>query len=208
MTNAKEYSPGLFGIAKSRLIERGFKCQDMPRDGIELRKSIFYRRISGVEPVCLTNEKLEFHVTLSIFGIVSLESYRMGSEFEIAGQTPSGEWAKVEIYGIDFKEIPEKLDDIERRLIVAWKAICVARRHHGDGSQIEPQPPANGMKMAGHHWIQLRDYEGRQTDLVVLQWCPGAKRWSHSGNVGTDMYVNTKGATYFCSCPMPESAGS
>lgn len=68
--------------------------------------------------------------------------------------------------------------------------------------KVEPVPP-KGQKLGGHHWLQEVDFDGRVMDTVVLQWSPGVQRWSHSGNVGTGMYVDTKGWKYLAPCPMP-----
>lgn len=67
---------------------------------------------------------------------------------------------------------------------------------------IEPVPPKN-QRSAGHHWLEKRDIDGHTFGLVVLQWCPGAKRWSHSGHVGSDIYVDTSYWLYEAPCPMP-----
>lgn len=68
--------------------------------------------------------------------------------------------------------------------------------------KVEPIPP-KGQKLGGHHWLQEVDFDGRVMDTVVLQWNPGAQRWSHSGHVGTGVYVDTKGWKYLAPCPMP-----
>jgi hypothetical protein len=67
-------------------------------------------------------------------------------------------------------------------------------------SPIPPHP-----KAANHHWLQQVDFDGNLGETVVLQWNPGAQRWSHSGNVGTGIYINTEGWRYVAPCPMPES---
>lgn len=71
-----------------------------------------------------------------------------------------------------------------------------------DQIKVEPVPP-KGKKLGGHHWLQEVDFDGRVMDTVVLQWNPGAQRWSHSGHVGTGIYVDTKGWNYLAPCPMP-----
>jgi hypothetical protein len=68
----------------------------------------------------------------------------------------------------------------------------------------EPVPPGYHVKLAGHHWLRL---EGEYGQTVVKQWNPGAKKWSHSGNVGTEMYVDMHGYEYVCLCPMPDTKG-
>lgn len=68
----------------------------------------------------------------------------------------------------------------------------------------EPIPP--NTKTAEHHWLEVFDSDGHSFGLVVLQWNPGAKRWSHSGDIGTGIYVNTYGWKYIAKCPMPEES--
>lgn len=70
--------------------------------------------------------------------------------------------------------------------------------------QDEPQPPGNEIKLANHHWLDHYDSDGHYFGRIVLQWNPGAKRWSHSGNVGTSMYVSTRHWKYVCTCSIPE----
>jgi hypothetical protein len=69
--------------------------------------------------------------------------------------------------------------------------------------QVEPKPPGHHSRLGGHHWVQHIDFDGREHEVVVLQWNPGVQRWSHSGNVGTGIYVDTKGWKYLRPCPMP-----
>lgn len=69
--------------------------------------------------------------------------------------------------------------------------------------KLEPVPIGFHAKLAGYHWLQEVDFDGRVMDTVVLQWNPGAQRWSHSGHVGTGIYVDTKGWKYLAPCPMP-----
>lgn len=70
-------------------------------------------------------------------------------------------------------------------------------------AKVEVVPPGHHARLGGHHWLQEVDFDGRVMDTVVLQWNPGVQRWSHSGNVGTGMYVDTKGWKYLAICPMP-----
>lgn len=67
----------------------------------------------------------------------------------------------------------------------------------------EVVPPNNELKLANHHWLEVWDSDGHFFEFVVLQWNPVAKRWSHSGNVATGLYVNTEGWRYSCKCPLP-----
>lgn len=71
-------------------------------------------------------------------------------------------------------------------------------------SEKEPVPPVNHIKTAGHHWLDQIDFDGRFHQRVVLQWNPVAKRWSHSGQVGTGLYIDTKRWKYIEPCVMPE----
>jgi len=64
-------------------------------------------------------------------------------------------------------------------------------------------PPLHHSKLALHHWLDAFDCDGRYEGRIVLQWNPGALRWSHSGNVGTGHYVDTKYWKYVGLCVMP-----
>ena len=66
-------------------------------------------------------------------------------------------------------------------------------------------PPNYHIKLAGHHWLEKIDMDGHSFGLIVLQWNPGAQKWSHSGNVGTGAYVEVPDSwKYIAECPMPE----
>lgn len=66
------------------------------------------------------------------------------------------------------------------------------------------QPPARYLKAAEHHWIEDIDSDGHLMQIVVLQWNPGAQRWSHSGYVGTGLYVCVgPKSKWLAHCPMP-----
>ncbi len=68
----------------------------------------------------------------------------------------------------------------------------------------EPTPPTNALRTAGHHWLDDYDSDGHYFGCVVLQWNPGAMRWSHSGNVGAGLYVDTAYWRYVAPCSIPE----
>lgn len=68
----------------------------------------------------------------------------------------------------------------------------------------EPVPPIRFFRGAQHHWLEKKDCDGHSWGLIVLQWNPGAKRWSHSGYVGSGIYVNTKHWVYHSHCPIPD----
>ena len=68
----------------------------------------------------------------------------------------------------------------------------------------EPKPPTKYLRTADHHWLDDYDCDGHYFGRIVLQWNPGAERWSHSGMVATGSYVDTKNWRYVCHCPIPE----
>lgn len=68
----------------------------------------------------------------------------------------------------------------------------------------EPKPKGHELRTAGHHWLDDFDMDGHFFGRIVLQWNPGAQRWSHSGNVATGMYVDTTYWQYVCPCSIPE----
>lgn len=67
-----------------------------------------------------------------------------------------------------------------------------------------PIPPKRYLKTAEHHWLEVKDSDGHSFGLVVVQWNPGAQKWSHSGYVGANMYLETANWVYHSYCPMPE----
>jgi hypothetical protein len=69
---------------------------------------------------------------------------------------------------------------------------------------VQPFPPGHHIRLADHHWLERCDCDGHSFGLVVLQWNPGAKRWSHSGYVGTGFYVDTTYWKYIAICPLPD----
>lgn len=68
----------------------------------------------------------------------------------------------------------------------------------------EPVPPPKHIRGAEHHWLEKKDCDGHSAGFIVLQWNPFAKRWSHSGCVGTGGYIDTKYWIYKGYCPIPE----
>lgn len=72
-----------------------------------------------------------------------------------------------------------------------------------DQVKVEPVPPGYHKKFTGHHWLEKFDFDGRLVDTIVLQWNPVAGRWSHSGNVATGAYIDTRGWKYLAVCPQP-----
>lgn len=68
-------------------------------------------------------------------------------------------------------------------------------------SLVGPVPP--NPKVADHHWLEEMDGDGHSFGLLVAQWNPGAKRWSHSGNVGSGVYLYTQHWRYVAPCPWP-----
>jgi hypothetical protein len=73
-----------------------------------------------------------------------------------------------------------------------------------DRRRIDPVPPSKFLKMGAHHWLEVIDCDGHSFGLVVAQWAPSAKKWCHSGNLGSGMYLNTMYWRYHSHCPMPE----
>lgn len=68
-----------------------------------------------------------------------------------------------------------------------------------------PKPSGNELRMANHHWLDHYDYDGHYFGRVILQWCPVAQKWAHSGMVGTNSYVHvTEYWKYVCKQEIPE----
>jgi hypothetical protein len=74
-------------------------------------------------------------------------------------------------------------------------------QHQDTSRPAGPLPP--NAKAAEHHWLEVLDIDGHSFGLVVAQWNPGAKRWSHSGMVGSGLYLETQYWRYVAPCPMP-----
>lgn len=75
---------------------------------------------------------------------------------------------------------------------------------HPSGKGEQVLPPSKFLKRGDHHWLEVLDSDGHNFGLVVLQWNPGAQKWSHSGNIATGMYIDTSYWKYHSHCPMPE----
>jgi hypothetical protein len=69
-----------------------------------------------------------------------------------------------------------------------------------------PTPPTFQIKQAEHHWLDIFDSDGHYFGRVILQWAPSAKKWCHSGNVGTDIYLENvdENWKYVCKQEMPK----
>jgi hypothetical protein len=78
-------------------------------------------------------------------------------------------------------------------------SISTNRREDEVTGPFPPHP-----KAADHHWLEVFDMDGHSFGLVVAQWNPGARRWSHSGLVATGMYLETRHWRYVAPCPMPD----
>jgi hypothetical protein len=69
---------------------------------------------------------------------------------------------------------------------------------------VEPQPPAEHIRHAGHHWLEVRDIDGYTFDLRVLQWNPVQKKWFQSGMIGSIARpVDTRYWKYLEPIPFP-----
>lgn len=66
-----------------------------------------------------------------------------------------------------------------------------------------PEPPVKWIRYAEHHWLLKKDIDGHSYGAVVLQWNPGAQRWSASGMVGTGIYVDVSYWEYLDHCKTP-----
>lgn len=118
----------------------------------------------------------------------------IGDEFK---HTPDGNWLLINTNGIVI-DSDKYLNDLTERNGLKEEVDI------GDGEG-EPKPAKNAdLRLAGHHWLDCYDIDGHFHQRVVLQWNPSAKRWSHSGDVGTGIYVNTQYWRYVAPCPIPE----
>lgn len=82
------------------------------------------------------------------------------------------------------------------------------RLHPESELKNSPTPGSFHQRIAGHHWLEMFDFDGRSGGVVVLQWNPGAQRWSHSGLVATGHYIDTSNYKYVKPCLLPEDIKS
>lgn len=108
---------------KSKLLEMGFMCREYPPDGAMLRKCMMFRKLDDVYPVCQANGKLWFYITMFVFERPGTSKVSITCEYEVAGQTITGDWVNLEMYGINIKDVLSKLEASEHRLVEAWKAV-------------------------------------------------------------------------------------
>lgn len=101
---------------------RGFTQHPQPLERFYNLNILFSKRLRDVEPVCITNDKLCLHVSVTEY--LRDGFHHQGFQADIAGQSPNGEWVKAECYGYRFGEMFDQLPTIERRLVAGWKALC------------------------------------------------------------------------------------
>lgn len=71
-------------------------------------------------PDCACNEKQpQFAVTPATSQLKSIERCEIG----ISAETPNEVWFELKAYSLTADELKEKLPDIERQLIGAWRAV-------------------------------------------------------------------------------------
>jgi hypothetical protein len=64
-------------------------------------------------------------------------------------------------------------------------------------------PPAYHIERAGHHWLQVRDYDGHPFGYIVLQWQPGVRQWCHSHQYSRGENYDVTYYEYVGPCPQP-----
>lgn len=74
---------------------------------------------------------------------------------------------------------------------------------HGYAPSTEPVPPSYHVGMAGHHWVERIDYDGRSCGLEVYQWQPSVKKWCRPNEYAQDRDVDLTGYRYVAVCPTP-----
>lgn len=80
------------------------------------------------------------------------------------------------------------------------KAKYEPHRQEGDPTII---PPAHHIGLAGHHWVQYVDFDGRPCGSKVLQWQPVARRWCLPDDYARGNDFNVTSYEYVAPCPMP-----
>ena len=84
-------------------------------------------------PVCILNNKLSVHATVSETRIPTVDVDYTTVEFDITGEYAPGLWAKLQVYSVTWEEAGDRLSGIERGLLAAWDALCnVSRPENGD----------------------------------------------------------------------------
>lgn len=106
------------------LEDKGYKCWKTDVNDVSTSK-YWQRRVDLDEsfdaPLCQCNDKLCIDIRYSVFKIHGdhHESY----EIYICGENVCGEWCDVRIYSIEPKELQEKLDSLETKVLNMWKAF-------------------------------------------------------------------------------------
>lgn len=68
---------------------------------------------------------------------------------------------------------------------------------------VKPLPPAKHIRHAGHHWLEVLDYDGHSFGMIVLQWSPVAQIWTRSNEIATGWEYNASGYRYVAEAPLP-----
>ncbi len=117
-----QLSMNMWDTVEAFLKARGFRSYEQRDVAPAARKVLFQKRLEDVEPVCQCNDKLHLNVTLYAFSMNG--NLHESAEMDITGEMPDGEWAKLSFYSMNLPALLEKLDQLEPRLVAAWRASC------------------------------------------------------------------------------------
>lgn len=74
---------------------------------------------------------------------------------------------------------------------------------HGRAPSTMPVPPSYHIGMAGVHWMERIDYDGRPCGLEVYQWQPSEKLWCRPNEYSSGRDLELIGYRYVAPCPTP-----
>lgn len=94
-------------------------------------------------------------------------------------------------------------------LVLVLGANLKLREENFMRNQYGPIPPGNHSEQAGHHWLYIKDGDGRFSVPCVYQWQPGSQRWCHSGDIATGRNLDLSDHEYLAPVPRaPDIWGS
>jgi hypothetical protein len=100
---------------------RGFKHYPQPASMPGWQKHLYTLRLPDVPP-CKCNDRTGLHVNVTS-GDLSGHDY-CSIEIEITAEANDGQWFKLMAYALRPEDLTdERLDDIKRRLIAAWREV-------------------------------------------------------------------------------------
>ena len=82
-------------------------------------------RVEQEAPLCTCNEKPVQIVIMPYSFNLYNGNHSESVEVELRAQVSNGEWWSMRCYGISAETLKTSFDDIEKRLVAAWKAVNI-----------------------------------------------------------------------------------